>query len=52
MQQVYVTYKIFMIKYFMIKSPRKNVADPEGVNRAASCSPVWRVSNWYTEAGK
>ena len=37
-------------KYFMIKSPRKNVANPAGVERATSWSPVGRASNWTTEA--
>ena len=35
----------------MIKSPRKNFADPVGVEPAASWSPVGRASNWATEAG-
>ena len=39
-------------KYFMIKSPRKNVADPAGFEPATSWSPVRRASNWATEAGK
>ena len=37
-------------KYFMIKSPRKNVADPAGVEPATSWSPVGRASNWATKA--
>ena len=36
-------------KYFMIKSPRKNVADLAGVEPATSWSPVRRTSNWTTK---
>ena len=39
-------------KYFMIKSPRKNVADLQGVGHTTSWSPVGRTSNWATEAKK
>ena len=38
-------------KHFIIKSPRKNVANPAGVESAISWSPVGRASNWATEAG-
>ena len=38
-------------KYFMIKSPWKNVADSAGVEPATSWSPVRRTSNWATEVG-
>ena len=35
----------------MIKSLRKNVAEPAGVEPATSWSPVGLASNWGTEAG-
>ena len=35
---------------FHDQSPRKNVADPAGVESATSWSPVGRTSNWATEA--
>ena len=38
-------------KSFMIKSSRKNVADPMGVKPTTSWSPVGCASNWATEAG-
>ena len=38
-------------KYFIIKSPRKNVVDPVGIEPATSLSPVGRGFNWATEAG-
>ena len=38
-------------KYFMIKSPRKTVADSVGVEPTTSWSPVGCASNWATEAG-
>ena len=37
-------------KYF-VQSPRKNVADPAGVEPGTSWSQVGRASNWATENG-
>ena len=39
------------VENILYQSPRKNVADPEGVEPAVSWSPVGRASNWATEAG-
>ena len=38
-------------KYFMIKSPWKNVASPAGIEPATIWSPAGRTSNRATEAG-
>ena len=37
-------------KYFMIKSPRNNVADPAGVEPTTAWSPVRCSPNWATKA--
>ena len=41
---------VTMEKYFMIKSPGKNVDDPVMVKPATSRSPVRQASNWATKA--